>query len=109
MHDDLVGAPAPYHPGGGRDLGCKGQEAAEVDGPLADAAVEEPGGDVVQGAHALEEEELLEDEPDVLAAQPREVLVGQLAGIEASDLDDAFGLFDSVAAIFSDRRTGCNI
>ncbi len=54
----------------------------------ADATVEETRGDVVQGGHAFEQEELLEHEPDVLRTQSGEGGVGEPGDVEAGDPDD---------------------
>src|SRR3989475_1444024 len=56
-----------------------------------DAAVEETGGDVVEHAHPIEEEELLEDEAEAGGAEAGELTVAHAAGVDAVDAHAARG------------------
>ena len=53
------------------------------------ARVDERLGDVLERGQRLEQEELLEHEPDAVRAQARQLAVGQLARVHPGDLDDA--------------------
>ena len=55
------------------------------------APVEEPVGDVVEDAEAVEQEELLEHEPEAPGPQPRQLLVGHGRGVLPGDADHAAG------------------
>src|SRR6266545_610610 len=65
----------------------QGRFGAFASFPLAGAGVEQAVGDVVQGRHARCQVELLENEPDPLGPQRREVMVGQFGDVEPVDDD----------------------
>jgi hypothetical protein len=56
--------------------------------PVGDrqAGVQQPGGDVLERRHRLEQKELLEHEPDVPGAQPGQLAVVERADVVAGDL-----------------------
>ena len=55
------------------------------------ARIEQPVRHIVERAHPLEQEELLEDEADPVRTQRRELGVSELRDVEPRDADDAGG------------------
>src|SRR5260370_16216707 len=59
-----------------------GQSASSLG---VDAAIQEAGGDVLQHAHPLDEEKLLEDEAKARGAKAGDLAVGHVCGVNSRD------------------------